>query len=111
MPIVRYQGRDLPCEHGARLRDVLIAAGEVPHNGNARLFNCRGIGTCGTCAVAITGPVSEPNARERWRLSIPPHDAVSGLRLACHVRVLGDLVVEKYAGFWGQRIGTPAPTD
>ena len=102
MPTVTIRGRDLECERGAVLRDVLLRADESPHNGRADALNCRGLGTCGTCAVAVSGEVGEPGPRERLRLSTPPHDADSGLRLACQVRVEDDLVVEKYPGFWGQ---------
>jgi Na+-transporting NADH:ubiquinone oxidoreductase subunit NqrF len=68
-------------------------------------LNCRGHGSCGTCAVAVTGAVSEPTRRERLRLRVPPHDPDSGLRLACQARVLGDVRVEKHDGFWGQHTG------
>lgn len=103
MPTVRFRGRAIDCEDGAVLRDVLLSAGETPHNGRADLLNCRGFGSCGTCAVAIEGPVSEPTRRERRRLDFPPHDPDSGLRLACQTRVEGDLEVEKFDGFWGQQ--------
>lgn len=104
MPIVRFADHDIPCEPGARLRDVLLAAGTSPHNGTARLINCHGLGTCGTCAVTVRGVISEPTARERFRLRFPPHTPESGLRLACQVRVLGDLEVDKHPGFWGQHV-------
>lgn len=102
MPTVRFRGTEIDCEEGAILRDVLLDAGESPHNGRADLLNCRGHGSCGTCAVAVDGPVSEPTRRERARLDFPPHDSDSGLRLACQTRVEGDLSVEKFDGFWGQ---------
>jgi ferredoxin len=102
MPTVRFRGTEIDCEEGAILRDVLLDAGESPHNGRADLLNCRGHGTCGTCAVAVDGPVSEPTGRERRRLDFPPHDLDSGLRLSCQTRVEGDVTVEKFDGFWGQ---------
>ncbi len=102
MPTVTVRDRELECERGAVLRDVLLDAGESPHNGRANALNCRGLGTCGTCAVAVTGDVAEPGRRERLRLATPPHDPESDLRLACQIRVEADLVVEKYPGFWGQ---------
>jgi ferredoxin len=110
MPTVRYGEESIECERDAILRDVLIDAGIVPHNGAASAANCRGHGTCGTCAVAVEGPTSDPTRRERWRLDFPPHDASSGLRLACQTRVEGDLTVEKFPGFWGQRVGQPPVT-
>ncbi len=102
MPTVHVRDQAIDCPEGAILRDVLLEAGESPHNGGAAIANCRGLGTCGTCAVEIEGPVSPPTDRERWRLGFPPHDADSGLRLACQTRVEGDLEVRKYGGFWGQ---------
>lgn len=102
MPTVRFQGRVIRAEAGANLRAVLRAAGVPPYNGSARWLNCRGLGTCGTCAVEVRGLVSPPTARERWRLHFPPHRAGSGLRLACQCRILGDVEVVKHLGFWGQ---------
>ncbi|NUB92254.1 (2Fe-2S)-binding protein [Haloterrigena sp. SYSU A558-1] len=104
MPTIEFRGREIECERGRILRDVLLEAGESPHNGRANWLNCRGHGTCGTCAVAIEGDASEPTAAERRRLAIPPHDPDAGLRLSCQTRVEGDLAVRKYEGFWGQRV-------
>lgn len=98
---------------GELLRTAALRRGLVsPHNGKSRLVNCRGLGTCGTCAVEIAqggvGRVVEPsecNARERLRLSFPPHNTERQsplLRLACQVQVHGDLQVTKRSGFWGQ---------
>ena len=102
---------------GEILRTACLRRGLVsPHNGNARLINCRGLGTCGTCAVEIEGstadvppPPIEPPQRnnvENLRLQFPPHgspDQSPKLRLACQVQVRGDVVVKKRAGFWGQQ--------
>ena len=95
----------MECEVGARLRDVLLDAGLSPHNGQSQWFNCKGFGTCGTCAVeVIEGEVGPKNRREEWRLDFPPHQADSGLRLACQIRVEEDLVIEKHPGFWGEKV-------
>jgi ferredoxin len=102
MPTVRFKGAEIECERGANLREVLRAADLPVYNGRATYLNCHGLGSCGTCAVAIDGPVSEPTAIERARLSVPPHDAEGGLRLACQTTVEGDLTVTKHDGFWGQ---------
>ncbi|PSQ23824.1 (2Fe-2S)-binding protein [Halobacteriales archaeon QS_8_65_32] len=102
MPTIDFQAAEIECERGRILRDVLFDADLSPHNGRANALNCRGHGTCGTCAVEIDGPVSEMESQERRRLSFPPHDADSGLRLACQTRVEGDIAVEKRPGFWGQ---------
>lgn len=104
MPLVRFRGREIECEAGEIIRDVLLAAGETPHNGLADSVNCRGNATCGTCAVEVEGHVGEPTNAERRRLSWPPHDPESGLRLACQTRVEGDVTVTKHDGFWGQKV-------
>lgn len=104
MPTVKFRNREIDCESGAVLRDVLLEAGLAPYNGRANQLNCRGLGSCGTCAVSVEGEGSEPTRIERTRLSVPPHDPESGLRLACQTRVEGDLVVDKHDGFWGQHV-------
>ncbi|EMA43352.1 2Fe-2S iron-sulfur cluster-binding protein [Halococcus saccharolyticus] len=104
MPTIAFDGREIECEEEANLRDALLVTGESPHNGASSTLNCGGHATCGTCAVAIDGPVSDMDDRERRRLSFPPHSPDSGLRLACRTRVEGDLVVEKHDGFWGQHV-------
>lgn len=104
MPTVRFAGRSVECLPGSNLRAVLLRARLPLYQSAARAIHCRGLGTCGTCAVRIEGPVSEPTAVERWRLGFPPHQREAGLRLACQVRVLGDLAVTKYGGLWGQRV-------
>lgn len=105
---VKYRGQTLSATQGERLRDVLLRADRPLHNGG-RLITCRGLGTCGTCAVAIAeGEVTPTDIswRERARLNLPPHAAAGslerGLRLACQVRVVGNVDVRKFQGFWGQ---------
>lgn len=102
MPTVQAQGKTLICESGANLRQLLLQHEVELHNGAASLINCRGLGTCGTCAVQIVGVVSELCWREQTRLGLPPHRPECDRRLACQVNVLGDLAVTKYDGFWGQ---------
>ncbi|MCT7950602.1 (2Fe-2S)-binding protein [Ancylothrix sp. C2] len=109
MPKITAQGKTFECAEGANLRQVLLKNGIDLYNGGAKVINCQGIGTCGTCAVEISGPVSEIGWREKARLSVPPHSGrtiASGtdapLRLACQTKVLGDIKVTKFEGFWGQ---------
>lgn len=104
MPTIRFRGDEIECDRGAVLRDALLDAGESPHNGASEYLNCRGHATCGTCAVAVSGDVSEMTDAERSRLSFPPHDEDSGLRLACQTHVQGDVDVVKHPGFWGQKV-------
>ncbi|HJK99290.1 MAG TPA: 2Fe-2S iron-sulfur cluster binding domain-containing protein [Polyangiaceae bacterium LLY-WYZ-14_1] len=108
MPLVRFGEQVFEADPGVRLRDAILREGASPHNGRARLVNCKGFGTCGTCAVQVEGDVDPPSAREKLRLQVPPHDPSRGLRLACQVKVgQGDLVVKKYPGFWGQETDKP----
>ena len=102
MPTVTAQGKTFNCEPGANLRQVLLQQGIDLYNGSAKVINCRGIGTCGTCSVHISGSVSAPNWRDRARRALPPHQAERDLRLACQTQVMGDIRVTKYDEFWGQ---------
>ena len=104
--VVDFLGEKIAVQRGEILRTALLKGGLSPHNGNSKLINCRGLGTCGTCAVLIEGPVVPEELRdiEKARLSLPPHSPGSGLRLACQVQVEGDLVVSKKGGFWGSRM-------
>jgi ferredoxin len=102
MPTVTVQGKTIICDHGANLRKVLLKHKIDLYNGTSRIINCRGIGTCGTCAVAVVGKVSTPNWRAYARLSLPPHSLEKNRRLACQTKVLGDIEVIKYDRFWGQ---------
>ena len=102
MPQVTAQGKIFTCETGANLRQALLANGVDLYNGNARIINCMGIGSCGTCAVQIQGEVSGANWKDIGRRSIPPHDRTRDLRLACQTKVLGDITVTKFNRFWGQ---------
>lgn len=102
MPKVTAQGKTFECESGSNLRKVLLKHNIELYNGNSKIINCRGIGSCGTCAIAVEGEVSERNWKEKTRLGLPPHSPGNNLRLACQTKVLGDVRVSKYDGFWGQ---------
>jgi ferredoxin len=102
MPTITVQGQTITCGKGANLRQVLLKHGLPLYNGNAKIINCRSIGTCGTCAVEIEGEVSPINWKEKTRLSLPPHSSDKNRRLACQVEVRGDIRIKKYKGFWGQ---------
>jgi ferredoxin len=105
---VTCRGREVSARVGAKLRSALLLGGVSPHNDAAEVINCRGLGTCGTCAVEIiprdaVAP-DEWTVAERARLNFPPHASPGNerLRLACQVRVRGPCEVRKYARFWGQ---------
>lgn len=103
MPTITAQGKTFECETGANLRQVLLDNDIDLYSPKANYVNCMGIGTCGTCAVAIEGEVSEVNWRDRARRTLPPHTSSKNLRLACQTKVLGDIRVTKFEGFWGHQ--------
>ena len=102
MPQIQAQGKTINCSRGANLRQVLLENEVDLYNGNAKYINCRGLGTCGTCAVEIEGSVSPVNWKDKGRRSLPPHSPERNLRLACQTKVLGKIKVTKYDRFWGQ---------
>ena len=108
MPTVSFRGQEIECTEGETLRNVLKRAGLNPHNGKSKTFNCQGFASCGTCAVAVEGEVSEKGIREKGRLIVPPHHPNYDLRLSCQTKVLGDIRVEKYPGMWGTQIAEGA---
>ncbi|QDT59267.1 hypothetical protein SV7mr_17740 [Stieleria bergensis] len=101
MPTIYFGDQQIVCQENDNLRRVLMQADAPLYNGIAGHIHCRGLGTCGTCAIKVIGEVTEMTRIERWRLSFPPHQAGSGLRLACQCRVKGDLTIEKRSGMWG----------
>ena len=103
MPKITFDNQAIECESGENLRRVLLNAKLPLYNGVAAVIHCRGMGTCGTCAVQIQGDVSEMTRVEKWRLGFPPHRRESGIRLACQCKVLGDLTLEKRGGLWGDK--------
>lgn len=102
MPKVLAEGKTINCEQGSNLRKILLQNSIHLYNDGAKVINCRGIGSCGTCAVKVEGEVSAANWRDRARRSLPPHSPTTDLRLACQTQVLGDVKVTKFDGFWGQ---------
>ncbi len=103
MPVISFGSTQIQVAHGENLRRALLRHGLSPYNGKARWINCRGFGSCGTCAVLIKGQVTDKTAMEHWRLGFPPHKSGSPLRLACQCCVLGDVTVSKCDGFWGHK--------
>ena len=103
MPKVTAQGKIFECDRGSNLRQVLLEHEVELYNGKARIINCMGIGSCGTCAVMIEGEVSQPTWKDKARRALPPHSPTADLRLACQTKVLGSVKVTKFDGFWGHK--------
>ena len=102
MPKVMAGGKTVKCVFGANLRKVLLENGIDLYNGRSHLINCRGLGSCGTCAVEVDGVVSPANWKDKARRRFAPHSGEKNRRLACQTKVLGDVRVTKFDGFWGQ---------
>jgi Na+-transporting NADH:ubiquinone oxidoreductase subunit F len=78
--------RALPARTSQRLLSALTAARVgVP-------AACGGAGTCGLCRVTVTAGGGEPSPAELARLSAA--ELRGGVRLACQVRLRGDLAVQ-----------------
>eukprot|EP00960_Hanusia_phi_P053831 762474-Hanusia_phi.AAC.3 len=87
--VVEYKGERVRVKDGELLRSALLRSSLSPHNRLAQTVNCRGLGTCGTCAVRVEGEVAPAtwNGMEKARLHFPPYSANNNklLRLACQV--------------------------
>ena len=123
MPVIKFvkEKKEIEVPQGANLRTEAIKAGVNVHQGvNGfgaglnKVLNCHGLGQCGTCRVLITKGMenASPMSRaERWRFRCPvPTPLTPGgldplpclafvgneetMRLACKVRVNGDIEVE-----------------
>lgn len=102
MPRVHFNNQSITVERDVNLRRALLDHDLPVYNGTAKYLNCHGLGTCGTCCVFLKGEVSPMTKVEKWRLNFPPHKGESGKRLACQVKVIGDVEIEKGDGFWGE---------
>ena len=116
MPTVKFikENVELEVPEGANLRREAIKAGinlNLGLNGFGqrinRYFNCAGKGMCGSCRIRIAQGIdnaSKPTMREKLQFKVPifpdplPKFAYAQygeeLRLACQVKVLGDMEVE-----------------
>jgi ferredoxin len=102
--IVLPSGKVTTVDPNLDLRTALKEHWDEIYHPVAKRIHCRGLGTCGTCAIKIKGMVTPPTGVENWRLGFPPHSLENDLRLACQVRPLGDLEIRKAPGFWGHKV-------
>jgi len=125
MPTVRFlrEGIEVECEQGANLRRVAMEAGvEIYEKPWRYELNCHGLGTCGTCRVAIKNDsmdgASDLSLMEKlqfklgWPLSPIPFlnffDYIgkeNELRLSCQISVEDDVDVytQPEANFYGDQ--------
>jgi ferredoxin len=101
MPQITAQGKTFEVSYEANLRESLLEHEVDLYNGAAKLLNCHGHSSCGSCLVKVEGMVSEPTEFEKLRMAIPPHSQHHDRRLACQARVLGDVKVTKFDGHFG----------
>ena len=101
MPKIMAEGKTFEVAEGTNLREALLAQDIDLYGPSAKILNCHGHGVCGTCLVQVEGAVSEPTQLETTRMSLPPHSAHKDRRLACQVKVLGDLRVNRFDGHFG----------
>jgi ferredoxin len=119
MPIVKFvkENKEIEVPPGANLRREALKAGVCLNKGVLgycqgvfAFANCHGLGACGTCAVLINKGMENINPMtfmEKLRLKSPlplpvpdplPNMAYLShegkMRLACQVRVNGDIEVE-----------------
>jgi hypothetical protein len=107
MPKITAQGKTIDCAVGANLRQVLLAADVDLYNGQARLINCRGIGSCGTCAVQIEG-IADAVSVVNWRDGRRPVPSTVWRKFANHFLGRGS------RGAWepgSQKVVLFAPSD
>jgi ferredoxin len=102
--IVKFSSQEIVCTQGQLLRDALLENNINPHNGSSKFLNCKGLGTCGTCAVEINDCNEKRNKIEQLRLNIPPFSKGKNLRLACQYILKKDISVKKHKGFWGENL-------
>lgn len=86
---------------GTNLRHALLDRGFDLYSKKAKVFNCHGHAICGTCLVQVEGDVSAPTRLETIRMAFPPHFAHTDRRLACQVKILGDVRVTRFDGYYG----------
>ena len=106
MPTIKFvrEKKEVECERGANLRTVAKEHGIELYPGMSKYFNCRGFGHCGECRVHVKkgmDNLSKPGIQERLRVGmsffrIGHEDEV---RLACQLRVEGDIEVETQPEF------------
>lgn len=92
MPKVHFLNEVITVEVPAQttLRDAAMQSGIELYRGMWTHVNCIGNGICGRCRVWILAPdhhLSPPSLRERF------HRVRGMMRLACQVRVTGDIEV------------------
>lgn len=101
MPKVTFKNwnKTVECPQGANLRKLALQQGIPLYNGISRVFNCRGLGLCGTCCVEV---VPEEKVGPKQYMEVLRFFQIKGnFRLACQAEVRGDIEVTKHEGLYG----------
>jgi len=101
MPKIMAEGKTFEVAAETNLREALLAQHLDLYSAGAKVFNCHGHGMCGTCLVQVEGSVSQPTQLETNRMAFPPHSDHKDRRLSCQVKVLGDVRVTRFDGYFG----------
>ena len=106
MPQVKFikEKKTVEAENGENLRQLALRNGIQLYSGPHKVVNCRGLGQCGSCHVAIkknADNCNKPGLLERLRIFAGPllfwkrlSYQENELRLACKTQVNGDIDVE-----------------
>jgi ferredoxin len=92
------------------LREALLDRDIDLYSEGSKVLNCYGYGICGAYVVLVEGAVSQPTTLEKIWMTLPTHSSQKERRLACKVKVLGDVSVTKFDGYFGsgeESIWTP----
>ena len=115
MPVVKFvnEKKEIEVADGANLRQEALKAGINLYygfngfgTGINKIFNCHGLGGCGSCRVLITKGMenaSEMGTCEKMKFKVPLPDPLPSMafvgneetmRLACQTKVHGDMEVQ-----------------
>ncbi|MGD9648692.1 MAG: 2Fe-2S iron-sulfur cluster-binding protein [Pirellulales bacterium] len=103
MPLVNFVNvkKQVQVPEGTNLRNAALEAGVPVYQGLDRVFNCHGMGTCGSCCVLMNKGAENASPMSWWermrlRMSLffldPAYE--DRRRLACCTRVNGDMEVQ-----------------
>ena len=100
MPKIMAGGKVFEVALKTNLRQALLAQKISLYNEGSEILNCHGQAMCSTCLVKVEGAISKPTKLEN-QMGIPSYFAHKERRLACQVKVLGDVKVTRFDGYFG----------
>lgn len=102
MPKITFvaEKQEIEVPAGSNLRTEAMKANIGLYPGPAKLLNCRGLGTCGTCKVLVKkgmDNLAPMTFFEKARLALMPFATIgheNEMRLACQCVVNGDCTIQ-----------------